>query len=81
MAAVAADLFAEQDAVAREAADPSRRGDFLVPPWPGSDGAEWAYFAGNSLGLQPRAAGAAIDEELAAWAGRGRAGSRASGRG
>ena len=68
MAGVAADLFAEQDAAAREAADPSRRAAFLVPPWPGSGGAEWAYFAGNSLGLQPRAAGAAIDRELAAWA-------------
>jgi kynureninase len=62
------DLFAESDALAREAADPSRRADFLIPPWPGAAGAEWAYFAGNSLGLQPRGAAAAIEEELAAWA-------------
>jgi kynureninase len=62
------DLFAESDALAREAADPSRRADFLVPPWPGVDGGEWAYFAGNSLGLQPRAAAAAIEQELGAWA-------------
>ena len=69
MAAVAAaDFFAENSAVAREAADPSRRGDFCVPPWPGSGGEEWAYFAGNSLGLQPRAAAAAIEQELGAWA-------------
>ena len=69
MAAVAAaDFFAENSAVAREAADPSRRADFLVPPWPGSGGEEWAYFAGNSLGLQPRAAAAAIEDELGAWA-------------
>jgi kynureninase len=61
------DLFAEGDALAREVADPSRRADFLVPPWPGAGGAEWAYFAGNSLGLQPRRAAAAIEEELAAW--------------
>ena len=61
------DAFAESDALAREAADPSRRAEFLIPPWPGHDGAQWAYFAGNSLGLQPRGAAAAIDEELAAW--------------
>jgi kynureninase len=39
-----------------------------VPPWPGAPGAEWAYFAGNSLGLQPRGAAAAIADELEAWA-------------
>jgi len=65
---VSADIFAENSALAREAADPSRRADFHVPPWPGAGGAEWAYFAGNSLGLQPRAAAAAIQGELDAWA-------------
>jgi len=40
---------------------PSRRHEFFVP-----DGV--AYLAGNSLGLQPRAAATAIDEVLAAWA-------------
>jgi kynureninase len=40
---------------------PSRRELFLVP-----DGV--AYLAGNSLGLQPRAARAAVDEVLGAWA-------------
>jgi kynureninase len=66
---MSADLFAENSALAREAADPSRRSEFRVPPWPGSGGGEWAYFAGNSLGLQPRAAAGAIEEELEAWAG------------
>ena len=76
-----ADFFAENSALAREAADPSRRADFRVPPWPGCRGGEWAYFAGNSLGLQPRAAAAAVAEELDAWAelgGRGLVRGRAS---
>jgi kynureninase len=64
---MAADFFAENSSLAREAADPSRRADFLVPPWPGAGG-EWAYFAGNSLGLQPRGAAAAVAQELEAWA-------------
>jgi kynureninase len=63
-----ADAFAENSSLAREAADPSRRADFRVPPWPGAEGAEWAYFAGNSLGLQPRAAAAAVEQELETWA-------------
>jgi kynureninase len=65
---MSADFFAENSALAREAADPSRRADFCVPPWPGSADDEWAYFAGNSLGLQPRGAAAAIEQELEAWA-------------
>jgi kynureninase len=40
---------------------PSLRDEFRVP-----DG--WAYLAGNSLGLQPRAAQGAIEEELDEWA-------------
>ena len=63
-----ADFFAENSSLAREAADPSLRGDFHVPPWPGSAGGEWAYFAGNSLGLQPRGAAAAVAQELEVWA-------------
>ena len=49
-----------------EAADPvpSRRDRFLLPPGV-------AYLAGNSLGLQPRAARDAIDEVLDAWASSG----------
>jgi kynureninase len=46
-----------------EASDPlpSLRGEFHVPEG-------WAYLAGNSLGLQPRAAREAIDFELEEWA-------------
>jgi kynureninase len=40
---------------------PSLREEFLVPE-------EWAYLAGNSLGLQPRAAQVALQDELDEWA-------------
>lgn len=62
---------AEADALARDAADPlsSLRERFLLPVRP--DGAPAIYLAGQSLGLQPKAAGAAIDDELSAWARRG----------
>ena len=55
-------------AAALEAADPlpTLRERFAVPPWPEGAG-EWAYFAGNSLGLMPRSAAAAIEAELAEW--------------
>jgi kynureninase len=60
----------EARAAALEAADPlpTQRGEFLVPPWPGGRVKEWAYLAGNSLGLQPRSARAAIEAELDEWA-------------
>jgi kynureninase len=56
-------------AAALEAADPlpTLRDRFAVPPWPGGAHPEWAYFAGNSLGLMPRTAEAAIAAELAEW--------------
>ena len=59
----------EQEARRRDADDPlpSRRADFLVPPWPGGRDPEWAYFAGNSLGLMPRSARAALDADLERW--------------
>jgi len=59
----------EARAAELEAADPlpSLRHEFCVPPWPGGAHAEWAYLAGNSLGLQPRAARAAVEDELAEW--------------
>ena len=40
---------------------PSLRDEFFIPEG-------WAYLAGNSLGLQPRAAQGAIEDELARWA-------------
>jgi kynureninase len=40
---------------------PSLRDEFHIPEG-------WAYLAGNSLGLQPKAAREAIEEELAEWA-------------
>ncbi len=57
------------EALRLDAADPlpSRRDDFVVPPWPGGRYAEWAYFAGNSLGLMPRKARAALEVSLAQW--------------
>ncbi len=59
----------EARALALDAADPlsALRDEFLIPPH-GAD--EQAYFCGNSLGLQPRAARAALEEELAVWATR-----------
>jgi kynureninase len=59
----------EARAAELEAADPlpSLRDEFLIPPWPGGARPEWAYLAGNSLGLQPRAARAAVEDELDEW--------------
>ncbi|MBX6767609.1 MAG: kynureninase [Actinomadura rubrobrunea] len=45
---------------------PTLRAEFHVPTGP--DGGEVAYFAGNSLGLQPRAAARLVEEELLDWA-------------
>ena len=61
----------EEDARARDAADPlsAMRDRFLIPTAP--DGSPAVYLAGQSLGLQPRTAAAAIVAELDAWAGLG----------
>lgn len=61
------------EAARREAADPvvSRRDRFVVPPWKGGAEPSWAYFAGNSLGLPPRAADGALAEVVAAWSSLG----------
>ncbi len=47
---------------------PTLRGEFLVPPAPGGRYEEAAYFAGNSLGLQPRGVAGRLREELDDWA-------------
>lgn len=44
---------------------PARRDEFCVPPF---DGGEAAYFAGNSLGLQPRGLRGRLGEFLDDWA-------------
>jgi kynureninase len=69
------DPHEEQRSLARDAADPvpTLRGEFHVPPSPGPFH-ESAYFAGNSLGLQPRATRAALLAELDDWARLGVAG-------
>ncbi len=58
----------EAFALALDAADSLRgyREQFFVPPGP--DGRPCAYLCGNSLGLQPRAARALVEQELGAWA-------------
>src|SRR5690606_27569303 len=62
------DLYSDAYAHALDAADvlPSLRGEFLLPRH--GDGVQ-AYFCGNSLGLQPRAARAHVEEVLDKWAG------------
>ncbi|SNS57926.1 kynureninase [Actinomadura mexicana] len=47
---------------------PTLRGEFLIPPAPGGPCAEAAYFAGNSLGLQPKSVAGRLREELDDWA-------------
>jgi kynureninase len=73
-------LPGEADARARDHADPlSRYRDrFLLPGGP--DGVPAVYLAGQSLGLQPRTARAAIEAELDTWARLGIDGHFAPGR-
>jgi kynureninase len=59
---------AEAEAHRLDAADPGHRDLFHVPPAEGGRYAEVAYLAGNSLGLQPRAARTELIEDLDAWA-------------
>ncbi|HEY2344931.1 MAG TPA: kynureninase [Xanthomonadaceae bacterium] len=62
----------EADARARDAADPLRgfRDEFLIPPAvdPALGSRHQLYFAGNSLGLQPRSVREALLTELDDWA-------------
>ncbi|RSN53196.1 kynureninase [Actinomadura sp. WAC 06369] len=61
---------AETEALRLDGTDPvpALRDEFLVPPAPGGRYAEAAYFAGNSLGLQPKAVAGRLREELDDWA-------------
>lgn len=61
------ELFTDDYALARDAADPlsSLRGEFHLPR---HGDMEQAYFCGNSLGLQPRGARAVVDEVMDKWA-------------
>jgi len=58
---------AERQALDLDAADPlpTRRAEFHVPPHRAADA---AYFAGNSLGLQPKALRGRLGAELDDWA-------------
>lgn len=58
----------EAEAKALDAADPGHRELFDVPPAEGGRYPEVAYFAGNSLGLRPKATRAELLEDLDAWA-------------
>ncbi|GGK42854.1 kynureninase [Pilimelia terevasa] len=59
---------AEEVARRRDGDDPGHRDLFHIPPATGGDHPEVAYFAGNSLGLPPRAAAAELAADLADWA-------------
>ena len=61
------EVFSETYAQAQDAADPLRifRDEFHIPQ---HDGANQAYFCGNSLGLQPKGARAMVEEVLDKWA-------------
>ncbi len=61
------ELLSPAHATALDAADPLRhlRGQFLFPQ---HQGADQAYFVGNSLGLQPRGAQAMVQEVMDLWA-------------
>ncbi len=59
--------LSEAEARRLDAADPGHRDLFHVPPADGGRFPEAAYFAGNSLGLQPRATRAELLEDLADW--------------
>lgn len=60
-------MTSEDDARVRDAADelPTLRERFHVPAY---GAGQAAYFAGNSLGLQPKALAARLEQELTDWA-------------
>ena len=59
--------ISDEHAQQQDADDPLRgyRDEFHIPR---HDGAEMAYFCGNSLGLQPKGARACVDEVMDKWA-------------
>jgi kynureninase len=57
----------EEDALRRDADEPGCRDLFHIPPAAGGPYRESAYLAGNSLGLQPKAAADELLDELSAW--------------
>ncbi|MDB5235600.1 MAG: kynureninase [Hymenobacter sp.] len=59
--------FSSATAAQLDAADPLApfRQEFHIPPGP--DSRPCAYFCGNSLGLQPKAARAAVEQEFESW--------------
>jgi kynureninase len=57
----------EQQALERDGVDAGFRELFHIPPAFGGAFPEVAYFAGNSLGLQPRATAGELLAELEAW--------------
>ena len=68
--AAGCELTSAEFAAVMDAATVTHRGDFHIPP-DEATGGEQAYFAGNSLGLQPKGTAAVVKAELAKWAGRG----------
>ncbi|HEX5541267.1 MAG TPA: kynureninase [Micromonospora sp.] len=58
----------EAHACRLDADDPGHRDLFHIPPATGGAYPEVAYFAGNSLGLQPKATRGELMEDLDAWA-------------
>jgi kynureninase len=61
----------ESGAYELDAADPGHRELFDIPPAEGGDFPEVAYFAGNSLGLRPKATREELLEDLDSWASLG----------
>ncbi|GAA1547962.1 kynureninase [Kribbella lupini] len=61
----------EAEAFALDAGDPGHRELFDVPPVDGGPYPDVAYFAGNSLGLRPRATRGELLADLDAWAALG----------
>jgi len=63
-------LVSAEFAAMVDAAAATYRHNFHIPP-DDANGGEQAYFAGNSLGLQPKGTAAYVEGELTKWAGRG----------